>query len=295
MSYDLFFRKRSPDQQFGREDFKRFFSRRPFYKVSDSQALYSNEDTGIYFTFDYDEPEDDASEADADRSQVPVAFNINYFRPHVFGLEAEPEVAAFVRGFNLLVSDPQNSGMGEGEYSREGFLSGWNAGNKFGYLAISRSENQSQLFTLPASEIRRHWEWNYARAGRQDRLEVDAFVPTIMLLEMDGRIRTCVAWGDGIPILLPVVDYVIVPRKRLAPRRWFRAGEDIVAFTWQELEPLFRDFHQRDKPTCFELFYNAPPANIEELIRSKAPLSKRFNGIPFDQVLDHELLEEVRR
>ena len=35
------------------------------------------------------------------RSLFPVSFNLNYFRPHVFSLEAEPELAAFVESFDL--------------------------------------------------------------------------------------------------------------------------------------------------------------------------------------------------
>jgi len=42
----------------------------------------------------------------------PIAFNLNYYRPSFFVLEAEPEVTALVRQFGLVVMDPQMQGMG---------------------------------------------------------------------------------------------------------------------------------------------------------------------------------------
>src|SRR5262245_20463321 len=116
MSYDLYFLSRSVGRGLSRDEFAGYFSDRNKYQVSESQALYSNEDTGVYFTFDYAEPgEDSESQAEGDPPMLPVTFNMNYFRPHIFGLEAEPEVAAFVSNFNLTVSDPQMSGMDTGE------------------------------------------------------------------------------------------------------------------------------------------------------------------------------------
>ena len=45
---------------------------------------------------------------------LPVTFCLNFYRPHIFGLEAELEVRAFVKALNLFVSDPHIGGMGEG-------------------------------------------------------------------------------------------------------------------------------------------------------------------------------------
>ena len=55
MSYDLFFRSRSPDSPLSREDFVRHFAGRSRYEIRESQAWYSNEDSGVYFSFDYGE------------------------------------------------------------------------------------------------------------------------------------------------------------------------------------------------------------------------------------------------
>jgi hypothetical protein len=295
VSYDLFFRSRFRNRAISRADFAGFFQGRPHYELEDSQAFYSNEDTGTYFAFDYSDPDGTpGDENGVDPSLLPVSFNLNYFRAHVFGLEAEPEVAAFVKRFDLLVSDPQMSGMGDGEYSRQGFLDGWNEGNQFGYRAIVSQDPAQKLLTLPAAQIEACWQWNLNRATRQGRLEFDGFVPLIFFFEAAGQVRTAVIWGDGLPILLPVVDLLLIPRERLAPRRWFRAKSDEVFFFWDELAPLIRRFPLvPGSPACYQLNYQTTPPELEQAIRNKQPPRDKPKGIPFDRILDRELIEKT--
>ena len=90
MSYDLFFKPRRGDAD--SSQFAEYFRNRRHYKVDVPEVLYENEDTGVYFMFDLErEPDEDEG------THYPVALNLNYFRPSFFGLEAEPEVTAFVR------------------------------------------------------------------------------------------------------------------------------------------------------------------------------------------------------
>lgn len=292
MSYDLIFRLRSADSRFSRDDFVRYFTGRPHYEVKELQAWYSNEDSGVYFVFEYDDSE---SEDEIGTSLLPVTFNLNYFRPHPFGLEAEPEVAAFVREFDLTVSDPQISGMGDGEYSREGFLRGWNTGNAAAYWVIASREPAERFLTLPSSRIEALWRWNFGRQVRQKEVGDAAFVPRIFFLDASGEVQTGVIWPDGIPVLLPVVDVVVVLRQRLAPRRWFRSKDDIVVFSWCELEPIVRRFPKASGDLeCYELFYEAAPVDIERVIREKQPPTEMPKGVAFDQVLDRELIEQAK-
>src|SRR5271168_4683376 len=116
MSYDLHFRSRFPDFRFTLDNFVDYFKVRPRYEIKGSQAWYSNGESGVYFSFEFNEQNEQNGDSGAtdetDSKLFPVSFNLNYFRPHPFGLEAEPEAAAFVREFDLTVSDPQTSGMG---------------------------------------------------------------------------------------------------------------------------------------------------------------------------------------
>ncbi len=296
MSYDLNFRSRIPGTTLPHADFVSYFASRANYEVKESQAWYANEDTSVYFTFDFSEDGDDVAEASDDvLPLLPVAFNLNYLRPSAFGLEAALELAAFVQRFDLLVSDPQISGMGDGDYSEAGFLHGWNAGNAVGYRSLASEQARPDALTLPTSQIESLWRWNFDRNKRQDQVGEGAFVPRVFFFNDGGRVLTGVAWADGIPILLPVVDLVLVPRDRLAPRKWLGSQKDVVVFSWAELEPLIQRFRcESGSPIAYELFYETTPPEIDRVIREKALPKEVPTGFPFDQVLNRELLEEAK-
>ena len=165
MSYDLYFKLRKPEPlPFGA--FAAHFQPRRNYKVLPQQAICQNEDTGVYFSFDLGKLQNEER-----TDLLPIKFNLNYMRPHVFALEAEPEVRMLVKRFDLLVIDPQIGGMGEGEYSTDGFLAGWNKGNDIGYRAVLDTHMDEVMLTLPAPRIEECWRWNYARhdLGSGDR------------------------------------------------------------------------------------------------------------------------------
>ena len=294
MSYDLLFGQQTEQPSFSWGDFQRYFGERA-YTLSDRQALYESEDTEVYFSFDFHEPDTDlsASEEVPNAGAIPVAFNLNYFRPHVFGLEAEPEVAAFVNAFNLTVFDPQGE-MESSEYSAEGFLRGWNAGNEFAYRAILSQGGDRELHSLPRDRIEAVWRWNHARQARQQAGDDAYFVPKIFFTA-GPVVRTAAVWGDGMPILLPQVDLVLIARQELAPRRWFRAAPDVAVLTWPEAERLLRPFATiPGDPSERLLQYDQPPAQLEQALRALAPARERPEMLPTDQVLNSELLEAAR-
>jgi hypothetical protein len=298
MSYDLFFRTRGSATIVTHGEFETYFSGRPHYQVNTSQAWYNNEDTGVYFVFEYDQsvsPDDE--ESDDDDSLLPISFNMDYCRPHVFGLEAEPEVRHFVTHFDTLVFDPQTHGMEDGEYSTDGFLRGWNAGNAYACRAILSGHPTSANHSLPTATINSIWKWNFQREARQTEIGDNAFVPHIFAVSFNNRVATTVVWADGVSILLPKVDIVFVPRTTFGPRRLFRSpAKDTVLMPWAEIAPVLNHF--RELPgeiTRFELFYDKPPVEIERLIRNARPAAAMPKGLNSDEILDQELLETARR
>lgn len=206
MSYDLYFS--APRGPVSLADLEAYFRGRPHVEVDSGQVFYRHPDTGVYCSFDL---------AAREGHDVPCAFNLNYFRPHVFGLEVEPVLTHFVEHFALEVEDPQSDGMGSGAYSPEGFLRGWDAGNRFAHEAILAHQSPDALFTLPRARLEAIWSWNLRRADLQRQLEVTltpGFVPTLMFLvlpECPDLVTVCAVWGDGMPIALPdVADQVIL-------------------------------------------------------------------------------------
>ncbi len=211
MSYDLHITPKSFDPRAIIE----WFGWREHYETNDNGAHYSNDDTGVYFSFEVvanPEPcEDEPAPAPY------VHFNLNYYRPHIFGLEAEPEVAAFLQQFDSAIHDPQSGGMGDGPYSRAGFLGGWNAGNRFGFQAIgSRNKSPPPWHADPAL-IEAIWKWNYGRAALQKTAGDQVFVPRIswfLPAGADGPVPAC-TWTDRVPTMIPesLVSHIALVRQ----------------------------------------------------------------------------------
>lgn len=232
MSYDLYL---FPHGALSNADFFQFFSERRHYKLTDDgEACYHNPATGVYFTFSYS-PAASAAEIAAeiaedpelaedtgwrsDRERVSIFFNMNYVRPHVFGVEAVSEVAAVVEAFACNIRDDQLDGMGRAAFTRDGFVRGWNVGNRFGYQvfhsqvvdATSAEQIQSAaqaqgMLVVPSQRIADVWCWNFRLEQLQDTLsakEVDVFVPRVMWgrapVTGDPQAITFIVWAPDVP------------------------------------------------------------------------------------------------
>ncbi|MEW6263317.1 MAG: hypothetical protein AB1641_09580 [Thermodesulfobacteriota bacterium] len=286
MSYDLFFKPRS-----GLVDPKGFvdyFSSRPNYKVNLTQARYRNEDTGVYFVFDL-RPEREANDGET----YPVSLNINYFRPSYFILEAEPEVTALVRSFDLVVSDPQAHGMGEGEYDPELLKTGWNHGNDFGCFAFMRVHpNGGEVYSLPTAKLIKAWSWNANRRALQNELGASKFLPRVKFILLEGQVATAAVWPDGIPIAIPEVDYLLVLRRELAPRRFLKRREDRTLVALKDASPLLGKHRRPWTQDVLVLDYSQPPRDVVRYVESLPKDEREIKELAPDQVLNRELLEK---
>jgi hypothetical protein len=300
MSYDLFFRAKNSDVRMSQDEFLAFFRKRKHYDAEMGPGFYGNKTTGVYFSFQYGAADSDVAEDNAERPLLPISFNINFFRPHIFALEAEPELAEFIRHFSLLVDDPQIDGMRIGEYSGEGFLRGWNKGNEFAYSGIAEpGRNTGKLYTLPGQTIEACWRWNFTRDDLQDTLGPDIFVPRIMFIDYEGSIRTVVAWIDGIPAAIPFVDCVIIPRDRFAPSSFFRRQKekDKVLLHWSLLDQaILSGFRRVPHHIDYSLLnYSTPPWSVRAFIKSRAATTEQIHGVAVDQILDEDLVAKYRK
>jgi hypothetical protein len=284
LSYDLYFKPRTGvlDQR----DIVAYLSSRSNYNVDPRQAWYQNEDTGVYFVFEMQSEKGPEGAED-----YPVSVSINYFRPSYFVQEAEPEVTSFVRKFDMVVSDPQMHGMGEGEYDAELLKSGWNHGNDFGYSAILRDpKNKKNITSLPSAALLNVWSWNLKRQRLQSSLGESKFVPRVIFILLDGDVKTAAVWPDGIPIAVPDVDHLIVPRKELAPRYLFRRVEDRTVVALKDALPILQRNGTADEHGTLVLNYNTPTDEIAKYVTSLPVDMRKFQALAPDQVLDRELV-----
>jgi hypothetical protein len=256
------------------------FAARRHFSVKNDDVVYENPYTGVYFFVRL------RSARKLFRSNVVSAeFEINYYRPSYFGIEVENVLSDFVAVFQPGIEDPQMQGMGEGPYSREGFISGWNFGNVFASRnALSPGRN---VVSMPSDELRATWEWNYHCAERQRR-NPGLFVPTIFFFRIESRPSRVVFWGEGMPILLPKVDHVLVGRIVSGEKRYGLAS-------WSELVEVIRraDLDATNDP--LKLAYRVTPQPIANWV-TNIPLID-FNALERlrpDQILDNELIAAAR-
>ena len=287
MSYDLYFTE--PKIAFWQ--FEDYFSGRDNYNIENTQAWYANEDTGVYFSFEYtDEPSEDP-----EAPSYNVSFNLNYYRPHFFALEAEPEIQNFVNQFGFKIHDPQAEGMGEGPYSTDGFLRGWNHGNEFGYSSIMTQATPDVIHARPKEELEAIWTWNYSRKQTQNKFGENVFVPRIMYMKIDDKILSFAIWPDAIPTLIPQVDALVIPRQELAPRRFFRKKGDMCIIPFDSALPILKSFRSDGySMSAYLLSYATAPANVSAFVKGLKPNVKKIDGVAMDQVLNQELIEKVQ-
>jgi hypothetical protein len=240
LSYDLFLRPRKG--AIGKKDFEAYFRDRRFYEAEAGHASYRNEDTGVYFSFEWVEEREDDEEGEF----YPIAFNINYFRPSYFIVEAEIEVSALVQAFDLVVDDPQWKGMGKGEYDAKVLMSGWNAGNESAYgILLETPEQRSRLRTLPSATLLQAWRWNLERDARQRSVGDTKFVPLIQFIEVEGQMTSAMVWPDGAPLVAAPVDWLILAGENLLRRRPdFAGGKRLLPWAGSDSDP--GPIHQTD-------------------------------------------------
>jgi len=288
MGYDLYFTGRDVTAS----EFFAYFSARKYYQVDSSQAIYRNEDTGVYFIFDH--TTEIADDPETPKSSISLA--LNFVRPHIFALEAEPEIAALIDAFSFTVFDPQNSGMGTGPYSREGFLQGWNAGNEFGIHSILQEpDTAASVYTYPSGKLEQCWKWNLDREAVQTQLGDGIYVPKIMFLKKEKMATSSIVWGDAIPTLIPQVDYILIPRNDLAPRSFFRTGKDTCLIQFQEVVEDLGRYRTNDfGMSALRLPSQKSPAIVVDFVKKLKPFEGKIEGISVDKVLDQELVDRSR-
>jgi len=292
MSYDLYFMPRFGDLL--ERNFVDYFAARSNYRIANSQAWYENEDTGVYFAFERERDGADESSHDDPTSRYAASFNINFYRPSYFILEAESEVTAFVRQFDLVVFDPQTHGIGEGEYQPDGLISGWHHGNRFACSTLSdQSGDRNAIASLPSRRLAEIWSWNRNRQGLQTSIGESMFVPKVVFLRRNEGVLTAAAWPDAIPAILPKVDLLLIPRQELAPRRFWSRKEDIAVASWTDVAQLLMKHGSHHASGGLALGYQNPPDEIVRLVQALPADQQSFTGISADQVLDQELVQRA--
>lgn len=294
MNYIIHFQTKNVKNQISLLQIKEYFTARGSYTVNDYQSLYSNEETGVYFTFEYGGTK--ASEVNQTLKVLPVFFNISFGRPHIFVLEAEVELSEFIRHFDLMVSDLSMHGSSYMEYNELDFYHGWTAGNEAFYREKLRRDPELKMFLLPVKEMENIWRWNFHVSNMQAELGQQIFVPKVMLIEYQNTFNTAVVWTDGIPITLPRVAKAVLYRRGFTSGIKIGKKEDIAVVNISEIEPLLKDYPVTNEHLeYYTIIYKEPPKDIKHFIQSqKAVKNEELKFISFYNIHDRELIEKIR-
>jgi hypothetical protein len=97
-------------------------------------------------------------------------------------------------------------------------------------------------------------------------------------------------WPPGCPILLPCVDGILVPRSQE------QESEETALVRWDEILPVVSAYQEQSPglPRYRLAFEEWPEPIAAFLAQQREPVGE-LNGIGLDQILDQEMVEEVRR
>ncbi len=262
-----------------RGDFHAYFSKRPHYHLSSHQAWYENEDTGVYFSFDYPPNQEPASS---------VLFKLNYFRPHFFALEAKEELAALRKHVDATTD-------------LSAFPSAWNEGNASAYLEMmGKKKSCRYLQGRPTKELEKVWQWNYQRTARMQELPAGVYVPKLIYVTVEEELILTCLWSDASPVLLPMVERVILHRKAMAPSHVFSGRkEDSCFLPWEQVLPVvlshrvsgheFPAYQLPARPS------SDPAPEFVRFFRQQKKTWEVLEGLEPDKVLNRELLEKAKQ
>ena len=277
MSYDL---NLHFDPAVDRKAFVAYFAHRKHYVSNGTTLMYQNADTGVNFVIRYR-----TTRAIFTTKKVADAhIEVNYFRPSCFGVEAEREVSALVAEFAPKIDDPQIKGMGQGPYSPQGFLSGWNYGNAFAVRSISANNPNYKVPVMAAEKLRAAWRWNYNRPELTAKANDQQFVPGVFFVKVRDVPSLATVWALGMPILLPTVDYVLVARDE--------AGVKVSGLSpWSEVVDVVRGAGIEVGGDPLDIKYATTPGSIAKWIAEIPTCDlSTLPRLNFHEVIDAELV-----
>jgi len=267
MSFDLSFYKKKgsvlPEQ-----DIRNYLSNKAYDKnPGANEWVMENEDTRVYFSFDYFHINDTDQEPENFIS-TGFNFNLNFVRPDFFGLEAFIFVEELIHTFDLYVLDPQSSGEIEKPVKGQLFQSWYNSNEN----TSKQFYKEYNLKYLPKEKSDKAWRYNFIKSEHQKKLgEDNYFVPKILFFEnkLNGEIETISVWPYNAPYVFPMVDYFLLDRE---VKKLFKTVNELGLVKYGRIMSEFKDYVE---PYELEDTFIIHPGNSAKIVN-------RFNSIKFD-------------
>ncbi len=211
MSFDLYFYKEK-NSRFQNKDFVDYLNDIIQYSKKNEEWFYENENTEVYFSFAKDKIEDEEYLSELklkNFTEIELSFNINYFRPDFFGLEAFPVVDEFIKRFNLFVINPQEDDLSLIQPKMGSLYKSWSKSNK---KVITQHFEEFELIHFDKDLSDYSWVYNFKIEGLINEFGDDLYIPKIdyFLNTHLNQIQTSIIWPIDAPIVLPKVDFYLL-------------------------------------------------------------------------------------
>lgn len=253
MSYDLYFYKKK-SSNLSEEDIINYLNNSEYFTEEENQTQWSyiNEETGVYFGIDLNEPNTESEDIEiwdnfTDFENLNFNFTINFIRPNFFGYEVFPILEKIIKDLDIWLLNPQDEIDPDNPQKFEK-----------GYLEKQWIEHNERLIIQNFSKFKVEyydkdksdfiWEYSFNRNDLQEYLEEDIFVAGYFLLKnkIDNQIYRVCVWPKHIPIILPPVDFVIVQKEY---RKLFKKVEESGLVSISQINNkfgnLFEDFEYK--------------------------------------------------
>jgi hypothetical protein len=275
MSFDLYFYKRKGNQVTEEQIAGYLTDNLPHNKSEHPrQWHYENPATGVYFLIDWNEPEEEPERIEIfDNFQnftyLNFSFTINYFRPRFFGFEIFPLVEKFTNDLDLFVLDPQDESDPDNprKFSTGYFQEQWIRHNDV--VTLDQFDELSVEY-FPVEKANYLWWYQTHREELQNSLTEDIFVPGFFVLKSkeDGILYTACVWTEHIPIILPLVDYLIIQKNYL---KFFKKFKESGLVSYDTIISQFGGQFE-------EFEYDVP--NLKVIRQTNADkIAKQFNAL----------------
>ncbi|MBI5175452.1 MAG: hypothetical protein SFV17_00410 [Candidatus Obscuribacter sp.] len=294
MSYDVYIFAKSSKKALTRESFNKYFADRAHFECEENDAYYHNQYTGVQFSFSFfGSAEEDVKSFDKDDPTAPpyphIVFSLNYRRPSFFAEESEIELSACVKHFAAVVQDPQYSEEASMEYDAEVFISNWKQSNE---LVIRQFLAKAEAIdTMPTAVLESDWQWNKDCPKLAKKFE-GVHVAPVIYVRYQGQVRRAAIWTDGLPILIPYVDGVVVVRDVIKKRTEEspEAEPDSAYVPFKDISSLLKDCPRGQGPTQYiEVSYKRPSRFIQDYLANKPAANKAdLKILTVEQILPRE-------
>ncbi|MDB5144436.1 MAG: hypothetical protein JWQ66_3149 [Mucilaginibacter sp.] len=250
MSYDLYFYKKKGNI-LTEQSVSDYLTKTLPFNISDysRQWNYENSETGVYFLIDWNEPNTDKEDIEIwdsfdEFEYLNFSLSINFFRPRYFGLEIFSIVEKIIEALDLYILNSQDEIDAENprRFEKGYFQDQWIKHND--QVSITHFQELNFKF-MPPEKSNAMWWFQLHRTELQDSLVEDIFVPGFFVInnKEDNKLYTACVWPQHIPIILPVVDYVIVQKEY---KRLFKTVKESGLVSYdvilKELGNYFEDF-----------------------------------------------------